>query len=101
MLAQVEIQHDPYLHHFADVSQQEVKHIVENEDVVHLDDFILRRSMLGKLGYVTAAGLEELGRLVGQTLGWDEAKIRQEINRVIEILRTKHRMDFNRFIQGQ
>ncbi len=101
MLDQVEIQHDAYLHHFTGVSQQEVKHIVENEDVVHLDDFILRRSMLGKLGHVTAEGLEELGRLVGQTLGWDEAKTRQEISRVIEILRTKHRMDFNRFIQGQ
>jgi glycerol-3-phosphate dehydrogenase len=98
MLNSIEIQNDPYLHHYADMSVYEIQHIVESEDVVHLDDFILRRSMLGKLGYVTAEGLEELGSLIGQTLSWDDAKIRQEINRVIKILRTRHRMDFNQFI---
>jgi glycerol-3-phosphate dehydrogenase len=99
MLNHVEIQNDPSLRHYADMSVQEIQHIVKNEDVVHLDDFIFRRSMLGKLGQVTSEGLEELGRLIGQTLGWDDVKIRQEINRVIKILRTRHRMDFNRFIQ--
>jgi len=99
MLNHIEIQNDSYLHHYADMSVHEIQHIVESEDVVHLDDFILRRSMLGKLGTVTSEGLEELGHLIGQTLGWDDAKIRQEIIRAINILRTRHRMDFNQFIE--
>jgi hypothetical protein len=48
---------------------------------------------------VTAEGLEEVGSLIGQTLGWDDANIRQEIIRAINILRTRHRMDFNQFIE--
>lgn len=100
MLNRTGLQNDPHLQQYADMSVKEIQHIVENEDVVHLDDFIFRRSMLGKLGQVTSQGLEELGRVIGHILGWDEVKIRQEINRVIEILRTRHRMDFNRFIQA-
>ena len=101
MLQNIEPQDDPHLPHYADMSVHEIQHIVNSEDVIHLDDFILRRSMLGKLGRVTAEGLEELGYLIGKTLEWDDVKIREEINRYIELLESRHRMDFNQFIQGK
>ncbi len=94
--------HDPKasnLKSIPDLAISEIQHIVESEDVVHLDDFIFRRSMLGKLGQVTPDGLEEIGTVVAQVLGWDSIKRREEINRVMDILKTSHRMNFNQFIK--
>ncbi len=100
MLENVDIQSDSYLQNYPNLSVYEVQHIVKNEDVVHLDDFILRRSILCKLGQITPEGLVEICSVIAQFLGWDDMKSRQEINRVIEILKTRHRMNFNQFIQG-
>ncbi len=93
-------QDDKALEHYPEWSTAEIRFICLTEDVIHLDDFILRRSMIGKLGQVTAEGLGELGRHVGQALGWDRSRTNEEIQRLVVILREKHRMDFNRFIQG-
>ncbi len=101
MLKSVDIQDDEPLQSYADITVNEIQYIVKNEDVVHLDDFILRRSMLGKLGRVTSEGLAEICSVIAQTLGWDDVKRNKEIIRVVEILKTEHRMNFNQFIQGQ
>ena len=91
---------DSLLENYPDLSVQEIEHIVMAEDVVHIDDFILRRSMVGKLGYVTPEGLEEIGAVLARSLGWDDGQCQIEINRVIDLLQTKHRMNFNQFIEG-
>ena len=81
--------------------EQEIDYIVKNEDVLHLDDFIFRRSMIGKLGRVTKEGLAELAEITAEALDWDEQKKIEEIDRVIGILKTKHQMNFNQFIGGE
>jgi glycerol-3-phosphate dehydrogenase len=101
MLEKAKFQSDSNLQNYPNLSVYEIQHIVENEDVVHVDDFILRRSMLCKLGQITPEGLVEICSVIAQSLGWDDTKSRQEINRVIDILKTRHRMNFNQFIQGQ
>jgi hypothetical protein len=68
--------------------------------VVHLDDFIHRRSMLGKLGRLTPAGLDELCAVIADALGWDAATATEERRRFVELQKTRHRMDFNRFEQS-
>jgi len=60
------------------------------EKVVHLDDFLLRRTSFGWLGFIDEASLKEIGDLVGKTLGWDNAKTAQEINRVKELFQKNH-----------
>lgn len=87
-----------YLQNYPDISVDEIRHIALHEDVVHLDDFIHRRSMLGKLGRLTPAGLEELCAVIADALGWDAAISNEEKRRLIEIQKTRHRMDFNQFI---
>ena len=51
-------------------SLRELAFIVEHEDVVHLDDLVLRRTLLAKLGHLSADMLIELAEIVGEVLGW-------------------------------
>jgi len=100
MLNHAANQKEATLKNYPDISVNEIHYIVSNEDVVHLDDLIFRRSMLGKLGRLTQDGLTEVCTIAAQAPGWDELKKKEEIKRVITILQTKHRMNFNHFISG-
>ena len=64
-----------------------IQWILDNEDVVHLDDLMLRRTRLGLL--LPGAGKVLLDTLLRQqiqrTLGWDDARWEQERNRYLDI----------------
>jgi glycerol-3-phosphate dehydrogenase len=79
-------------------SSNEIDYIVRQEDVTHLDDFLLRRSMIGMLGRITADGLNELALVIGKSKNWEESKTQNEIQRTINILKSKHRMDFAQYL---
>jgi len=81
-------------------SLREIEYIVRHEDAAHLDDFLFRRSMMGKLGRSTDEGLRELGDVIGKVKGWDERKIQSEIQRTVQILRSKHKMEFTRYLEN-
>jgi len=91
---------DRWLSNLPTYSSREISYIAECEDVVHLDDFVLRRSMIGMLGELTQDGLQELGHVVEQTLRWNAEQTRIEIKRMAEILKSKHRMSFEGFESG-
>lgn len=74
----------------ADYSRREVAFLAANEKILHLDDLILRRSLLGMLGFVTGELLAETGAVVGDVLGWDDDQKRQEIARTADILNKRH-----------
>jgi glycerol-3-phosphate dehydrogenase len=84
---------------YPNFSRGEINFLVENEDVVHLDDLIYRRTMIGKMGELTEAGLMELAEVSADALGWDKSKKLNEIDRVMHIMVSKHRMRFNEFIE--
>ena len=83
---------DRILESLPNYSQREIEHIALSEMVFHVDDFFIRRSMLAKLGLVTQAGIMEAAEIVGRTLGWNEARVEEEVNRTSDILTTQHRM---------
>jgi len=56
------------------ITKNEIYSLSRREKVVHLDDFLLRRTSFGWLGFIDEASLKEIGDLVGKTLGWDNAK---------------------------
>lgn len=63
-----------------------IQWILDNEDVVHLDDLMLRRTRLGLL--LPGAGkvlLDTLRQQIQHTLGWDDARWEQERNRYLNI----------------
>ncbi|MBN2045675.1 MAG: glycerol-3-phosphate dehydrogenase/oxidase [Anaerolineales bacterium] len=71
-------------------SPEEIAYIAKNEDVLHLDDLILRRTMIGKLGLLTMDALEELAAVAAQAIGWAAEFKQDEITRTLEILKDQH-----------
>jgi glycerol-3-phosphate dehydrogenase len=81
-----------------EISIGEIKYILTKEDVLHLDDLIIRRTMLAKLGKITPAGLQEIAQVCKDVFGWSVQETDGESDRFRNILRDKHRMNFNEFV---
>ena len=60
------------------------------EKVIHLEDLILRRSLMAMLGEVTGALLIELADIMGLVLGWSESQKQTEVSRTAQLLSSKH-----------
>jgi len=81
---------DKVLKHHPAYSQREIAFLVENERVIHLDDLILRRSLLGIMGELALPLLKELAALAGAALGWSKTEVDGETRRVVAMLRDRH-----------
>ncbi|MGD8455214.1 MAG: glycerol-3-phosphate dehydrogenase/oxidase [Anaerolineales bacterium] len=81
-----------------EISVGEIKSILLEEDVNHLDDLILRRTMLGKLGKITPDSLREISEICAKVMNWSSQKKEQEMDRFTDLLRHKHKMNFNAYI---
>jgi len=82
---------DAPLDSLPDYSRREIAYLAQNEKVIHLDDFVLRRSMLAMLGLLTSrSSLEELAAVLGESLGWEATQIKAEVARTAELLATRH-----------
>jgi glycerol-3-phosphate dehydrogenase len=71
-------------------SRREIEFLALNERVVHLDDLIMRRTLMGILGEVNRSLLEELAGVVSPVLGWPEQKAADEIERTVQLLQKVH-----------
>jgi glycerol-3-phosphate dehydrogenase len=78
----------------------EIKHLVTHEDVLHLDDLLLRRTMLGKMGCITPESLWEIAHICGRALNWSQERTEDEIDRFADLLRHRHKMNYNAFLGG-
>ena len=68
---------------------------MQQEDIVQIDGLLLRRSMLGMLGRSSKEGLDELGQVFGGAKGWDDQLFKEEVERVVEILKSRHRINID------
>jgi glycerol-3-phosphate dehydrogenase len=75
-------------------SRREIEFIAHNERVVHLDDIILRRTLIGLLGEATRPVIEELAAVVAPVLQWPPHTAAAEVARTIHLLQTVHGMTF-------
>lgn len=73
-----------------DYSMREIVFVVTHEKVFHLDDFILRRSMLAMLGHLSRAALDELAEVLATPLGWTKEQRQAEVARTLSILADRH-----------
>jgi glycerol-3-phosphate dehydrogenase len=73
-----------------DFTREEIARMAKREKIVHLDDFLLRRTLLGYLGQLTLLRVESLANWLGEALNWDEKQKRGEIDRALEILANRH-----------
>ncbi len=74
---------------------KEIEFLVQSEQVVHLDDLLLRRTLIGMLGETTRPLIEELAHIVGNCLDWDDNRIESEVERTITIFSEKHLVHLN------
>lgn len=86
----LELAHDDDLAYVTDsnTTWAEVRFAVHYEQVIHLDDLLLRRTRLGLIlphGAMTPLISNRLKPLCQQELGWDEQKWQQEVARYQEL----------------
>jgi glycerol-3-phosphate dehydrogenase len=62
-------------------SSGELRHLARSEQVVHLDDVLLRRTSLAFTGAVTAESAREIAEAIAPVMGWDAAATRAEADR--------------------
>jgi len=77
-----------------DYSLREIIFVVSHEKVLHLDDFILRRSMLAMLGHLSREMLDELAGALANALGWTKEQKEAEVARTLSILADRHAVRF-------
>lgn len=78
------------LKNFPEMTKGEVEFLVKEEKVTHLEDLILRRTMLAYLGQLTIPLVAELAELCAECLGWSEDLKQSEIENTTTILKQKH-----------
>ncbi|OQX65031.1 MAG: hypothetical protein B5M51_01975 [Anaerolinea sp. 4484_236] len=71
-------------------SRREIEFLAQNEKIVHLTDFVLRRSNLAKLGLLNSAIVDELADVLGESLGWDGLRKLSEVTRTRNLLADRH-----------
>ena len=81
---------DRLLQTLPDYSMRELVFLATHENILHLDDFILRRSMLAMLGQVSYVMLDELAGVFTNALGWTDEQRNEEIERTLSILADRH-----------
>jgi glycerol-3-phosphate dehydrogenase len=83
-------QADQPLKSLPDFSRREIAFLCQNEKVVHLEDIVLRRTLLAMLGQLTRSAVEELSEAAGESLGWDGERIKAEAARTLDLMATRH-----------
>lgn len=87
---------DAALAHSPGYSRREIEFIASRERVVHLDDLVLRRTLLGLRGEATCVLLEEIAAVAAHALGWTPQTARGEVERTVRLLKTVHGMSVTR-----
>lgn len=75
-------------------SKREITFLAQYEKVKHLDDLLLRRTMLAMLGRVTKENLFEIADVLAATLGWSDAQKTAEAERALRLLADRHGVRF-------
>jgi glycerol-3-phosphate dehydrogenase len=81
------------LEHAHGYFREELAYLARNEQVVHLIDLLLRRTDIAFVGGLSAATLEEAAAAIAEPLGWDDARVSEEIAHATQVLRDDHRID--------
>jgi glycerol-3-phosphate dehydrogenase len=64
--------------------------MASHECIVHLDDLVLRRTIMALLGQLSLDLLQELALVLAAELAWSEDRTQQEIERTVKLLSKVH-----------
>ncbi len=71
-------------------TRREVEFLALHEDIVHIDDFMLRRSLLAMLGHNSHAVVTEIGGILARVFDWTDTQLNHEVDIMQERLADKH-----------
>ncbi len=71
-------------------TRREIAFLAQSEKAIHLDDILLRRTMLAMLGRLTRASVEEIADAMGAALGWSVEQKNAEAERTLRLLADRH-----------
>ncbi|MDU4093131.1 MAG: FAD-dependent oxidoreductase, partial [Pantoea sp.] len=78
------------LQHHADYSDTELRWLIHEEQVVMLEDLLLRRSALGISGQLTPPLMAEIAHLMAQEMQWNDAYRQQQLEMTLSRLARLH-----------
>ncbi|KAM9863770.1 glycerol-3-phosphate dehydrogenase/oxidase [Leucobacter sp. BZR 635] len=84
---------DPELAELPGYTAAELAHLAASEQLVHLDDLLLRRTSLAFVGGLTESRIRVAADAIAPALGWDPERTTAEVERVVTLLREAHRID--------
>jgi len=86
---------DAPLQHHATYTAREIEFIIRSEQVVHLDDLLLRRTAIALLGEMTGDLLDDLLAIAARAGNWTAEQVDRERTRTVEILLDRHAIDLS------
>lgn len=87
----------PALKSLPDYSRQEIIDIAKREKIIHLDDLLLRRTLLAYLGQLSLPFVVQFAGWLAESLGWDENRKNDEVTRCLDILADRHGVVLGKF----
>jgi glycerol-3-phosphate dehydrogenase len=81
---------DEPLKSLPDYTQREILFLAQYEKVIHLDDLLLRRTMLAMLGKLTKEIVQELGDILGNFMNWGSEQKNAEVAAALHLLSDRH-----------
>jgi glycerol-3-phosphate dehydrogenase len=81
---------DQPLRSLPEYTRREIQFMASQESIVHLDDLILRRTIMALLGQLSLDLLEELAAVLAPALEWSPERTQQEIARTLKLLSEVH-----------
>ncbi len=81
---------DMPLKHLPHYTQREITFIAQNEAVQHIEDILLRRSILAMQGFNISDVVKEVGGVMAEALNWNADKLDAEIRHTVDLLKAKH-----------
>jgi glycerol-3-phosphate dehydrogenase len=70
----------------------EIRFMVEHERALHIEDVILRRTVLAMLGRLNSALVREIGTIMAECLEWSQEELEKEIGRTLSSLEIRSRV---------
>ena len=86
---------DQPLRALPEYSRREIQFMAIHERIVHLDDLILRRTIMALMGQLSRDVLAESAEALASALGWTPERTRQEIGRTENVLAEVHGVKSN------
>lgn len=86
---------DEPLKFLAEYTRREIIFLAQHEKIIHLDDLLLRRTMLAMLGRLSKNIIVELADVLGDSLGWGLEQKNAEVERTLHLLSDRHRVRFD------